>query len=87
MASAGGSATGSQTFNLYGFNGSFASPDNFKSVINAEKSVVPAASAYPSKKSVALCMKSGGTEQSALITIGGASGLAIRTDIRSGAAC
>lgn len=80
---------GSQTFGLYGFQGSFQlnQSDDFDDVINSEKAVSPISAAYSPKKSVELCMKSGGTDQSALITIGSTSGLAMRTTIKSGSSC
>lgn len=87
MANMIDSATGSQTFDLYGFQGNFLSPDDYEDVINAEKDVSPATSAYLSKKSVRFCMKSAGGDQSALLTIGGESGLAVRHEIMMGASC
>lgn len=89
MSKGSDSAEGSQTFGLHGFNGngSFSLPANFETVINNEKIVSPVSNAYTLLKSVNLCMKSGGTDQSALIVIGGNSGLAIHTEIKSGATC
>jgi len=88
MSKGADSATGSQTFDLFGFSpsSSFAGlPAGFRGIINGEKQ--NAGLAYPSKNAVGLCLKSGGTDQSALITIGGVSGLALRTDIKSGISC
>lgn len=87
MANANGSASGSQTFNLYGFSPNFdlnGTADNFKYTIDHEKE---AANAYPTVKSVGLCLISGGTSQSALITIGGSSGVAIRNEVKDGTSC
>jgi len=86
MSNAGDSATGSQTFGLHALRGPFTSGGNFVVTINKEINP-PTNIAYLSKKSVELCVKSGGTDQSALITIGGESSLAIHTDIKSGASC
>lgn len=89
MANGADSLSGSQTFDLYRLGGSFnagATTDDFRSVINGEKGR-PIADAYQQQSALRLCVKSGGTNQSALITIGGSSGLAIKTEIRGGTSC
>lgn len=89
MADTTGADTGSQTFRLYGFNGTFELnklADTYKNVIDNEKTL-PVTNAYAQKKSVGLCLKSGGTIQSVLITMGGDSGLALQSEIMSGALC
>lgn len=87
MAKASGSSIGSQTFNIYKFASDFSTDSDtsdFADTINDERTV---ANAYTLADKVELCMYNDGVDQSALITIGGQKGIAVRRDIKDGKTC
>lgn len=79
-------AQATQNYNLYGFNGNFVSGRSqaeYTDNIGNEQQLATAV-AFPLRQQVRLCLKSGGTDQLALLTIGGGGSTAVRVAIQNG---
>lgn len=79
------SDAGSQTFTLHSFIQPFGNrAEDFEAIINSEQGE---ADAFPTKQQAVLCIRSGGTDQSAKIIIGGNGGTAVHTEIKGNTTC
>ena len=78
---------GGQTFNLHKFSGSFTDEAAIETAINNEAINQSDTDAYKSVSSITLCVKSGGTDQSLKVSIGGDNGTSVSTEVKGNATC
>ena len=77
---------GGQTFGLHAFTSSFTDEAGIETTINSEITQNDTNSYRPISKAT-LCIKSGGTNQSVKVTIGGDNGTAVSTEMKGNTTC
>lgn len=79
-------ALGGQTFDLHKMNGSFTDASQYADVIDSEFTQADSV-AFQTVSGVTLCIKSGGTNQSFKVIIGGDNGTTVRTEVKGNTSC